>query len=196
MIRINLLPFRAARKKENIRRQISVFLLCFAFILIAAIYYNFYLGGKIDGLKESVAATKKELGEYTKINKQISQIKKKLNTLEKKTKVIVQLERNRFAPVKMLETMSTEVLAKRMWFTGFQDVGKMVKITGIALDNKTVADFMIRLENTGKFGSVKLNKVQRQVRKGSSLKKFTISCRKKAPPKAPQKNNKPKKKKK
>jgi type IV pilus assembly protein PilN len=26
MIRINLLPFRAARKRENIRRQISVYI--------------------------------------------------------------------------------------------------------------------------------------------------------------------------
>ena len=33
MIRINLLPFRAARRKENIRRQVSVFLLMIIFAL-------------------------------------------------------------------------------------------------------------------------------------------------------------------
>ena len=36
MIRINLLPFRAARKKENVRRQISLFLLSLAFLLVVS----------------------------------------------------------------------------------------------------------------------------------------------------------------
>jgi len=43
MIRINLLPFRAARKKENIRRQISVFVLsvvCLA-LLMGFVFLNF-----------------------------------------------------------------------------------------------------------------------------------------------------------
>ena len=44
MIRINLLPFRAARKKENIRRQVSIFLLSLAFLLIILFYYNWSLG--------------------------------------------------------------------------------------------------------------------------------------------------------
>ncbi|RLB32469.1 MAG: pilus assembly protein PilN, partial [Deltaproteobacteria bacterium] len=40
MIRINLLPFRAARKKENIKRQISIFVLTtlFAFAAMGYVY--------------------------------------------------------------------------------------------------------------------------------------------------------------
>ena len=37
MIRINLLPFRAARKKENVRRQVSVFLLSLVLVVIIAV---------------------------------------------------------------------------------------------------------------------------------------------------------------
>ena len=51
MIRINLLPFRAARKKENIRRQVSIFLLSLVFLLIILFYYNSSLSSQIDGLK-------------------------------------------------------------------------------------------------------------------------------------------------
>ena len=187
MIRINLLPFRAARKKENIRRQISVFALCFIFVVIVAFYWNIRLSGQIDDLKTKVETTKKEVAKYTKITKQIARIKKKLRLLKQKIRVIKKLQRNRFQPVKLLDTMSDKVVAKRMWFSGFQEKGKKVNINGIALDNRTVADFMTRLQGTGLFQSVKLKKIQKHVIKGAKLKKFQVVCTKKSP--------KPKKKK-
>ncbi|MGB5620793.1 MAG: PilN domain-containing protein [Desulfobacterales bacterium] len=181
MIRINLLPFRAARKKENIRRQISVFLLSFFLMLAVLIYYNIHLGGQIKDLKTDVDATKNEVAKYQKITKQIEEIKKKLAILEKKTEVIRKLETNRFKPVEMLDNMSGKIIANRMWFTSFNDRPQNVKIDGIALDNKTVADFMTRLEGTGLFGSVRLQTIQKHVVKGSGLKKFSITCSKPVP---------------
>lgn len=193
MIRINLLPFRAARKKENIRRQISVFALTFIFFIIAAVAWNMRLAAKIDDLNKSVETTKKEVAKYKKITVKIKKIKKQLQVLQKKTQVINKLQRNRFEPVKLLGTMSDKVIAKRMWFNGFQNLGRKVQINGIALDNRTVADFMTRLEGTGMFGTVRLRKIQKQVVKKSSLKKFQITCLKKGP--AKKKKSKGKKKK-
>ncbi|MGD8336605.1 MAG: PilN domain-containing protein [Desulfobacterales bacterium] len=189
MIRINLLPFRAARKKENIRRQISVFLLSFFLMLAVLIYYNIHLGGQIKDLKSDVDATKNEVAKFQKITKQIEEIKKKLAILEKKTEVIRKLETNRFEPVEMLDNMSGKIIANRMWFTSFNDRPQNVKIDGIALDNKTVADFMTRLEGTGLFGSVRLQTIQKHVVKGSGLKKFSITCSKPVP-NAPKKGQK------
>ncbi|MEJ2476502.1 MAG: PilN domain-containing protein [Desulfobacterales bacterium] len=76
-----------------------------------------------------------------------------------------------------------------MWFTSFNDEPQNVRIDGIALDNKTVADFMTRLEGTGLFGSVRLQTIQKHVVKGSGLKKFSITCSKSVPntPKTEQK---------
>ena len=62
MIRINLLPFRAARKKENIRRQVSIFVLSLAFLLIILFYYNWNLGSKIDGLNAQIKQTRIRAG--------------------------------------------------------------------------------------------------------------------------------------
>jgi type IV pilus assembly protein PilN len=181
MIRINLLPFRAARKKENIRRQISVFFLSFFLMLAVLIYYNIHLGGQIKDLKTDVDDTKKEVAKFQKITKQIEEIKQKLAILEKKTEVIRTLETNRFEPVEMLDNMSGKIIANRMWFTSFDDRPQNVQIDGIALDNKTVADFMTRLEGTGLFGSVRLQTIQKHVVKGSGLKKFSITCTKPVP---------------
>ena len=113
MIRINLLPFRAARKKENIRRQASIFMLSLAFLLIIFFYYNFSLSNKVDSLNANIKNTETELGKYNKINAEIAQIKKKLNNLKKKLAVMETLETNRFEPTRLLDTMTQVVVAKR-----------------------------------------------------------------------------------
>ena len=181
MIRINLLPFRAARKKENIRRQVSIFLLSLAFLLIILFYYNWSLGHTVDGLKTQIIQTKSELKEYDKINKEIAEIKKKLSNLKKKMVVMATLESNRFEPTRLLDTMTQAIVPKRMWFTSLQSAKKLVKINGIALDNKTVADFMTRLEKTGLFSDVNLNTLKQRKVDKSNLKSFQISCVKKPP---------------
>jgi len=189
MIRINLLPFRAARKKENIRRQVSIFMLSLVFLLIIFFYYNFSLSKKVDSLNASIKQTKTELAKYNKINNEIAQIKKKLNNLKKKMAVMKTLEANRFEPTRLLDIMTQVVVPKRMWFTRLESKGGKVNINGIALDNKTVADFMVRLEDCGLFKEVDLKTLKRTKAKSANLKSFAISCIKR-PLIVPESNNK------
>jgi type IV pilus assembly protein PilN len=174
-----LLPFRAARKKENIRRQVSIFMLSLVFLLIIFFYYNFSLSKKVDSLNTAIKHTKTELAKYNKINDEIAQIKKKLNNLKKKMAVMKTLEANRFEPTRLLDTMTQAVVPKRMWFTQLESKGEEVKINGIALDNKTVADFMVRLEDCGLFKEVDLKTLKRKKAQAADLKTFTIFCIKK-----------------
>lgn len=182
MIKINLLPFRSARKKENIRRQVSIFLLSLAFMLIILSYYNFSLNSKIDNLNARIKDTKSELAKYEKINKEIAEIKKKLDNLKKKMAVMDTLEAGRFAPIRLMDTMTRVIVPKRMWFTRLQSKGQRVDISGVALDNTTVADFMVRLENSGLFKEVDLKTLKRsKSKKGATanFKTFSIVCTKK-----------------
>lgn len=181
MIRINLLPFRAARKKENIRRQVSIFLLSLVFLLIILFYWNWHLGSEIAGLNTKITLTKAELDKYDKINKEIAEIKKKLSNLKKKMAVMETLEANRFEPTQLLDMMTQVIVPKRMWFTRMDSKDRQVKIAGIALDNKTVADFMVRLEQSGLFSDVNLNTLKQRKVDKSNLKSFQISCVKKPP---------------
>ena len=182
MIRINLLPFRSDRKKENIRRQVSIFVLSLAFMLIILFYYNFSLNSKIDNLNAKIKDTKSALEKYEKINKEIAGIKKKLDNLKKKMAVMDTLEAGRFAPIRLMDAMTQVIVPKRMWFTSLQSKGQRVDISGVALDNTTVADFMVRLENSGLFKEVDLKTVKRsKSKKGASskFKTFRIVCTKK-----------------
>jgi type IV pilus assembly protein PilN len=191
MIRINLLPFRAARKKENIRRQASIFMLSLVFLLIVLFYHNFSLTSKVDGLNTKIKQTKEELAKYNKINEEIAEIKKKLDNLNKKMAVMKTLEANRFEPTRLLDVMTQVVVPKRMWFTRLESTGEKVRIDGIALDNKTVADFMVRLEDCGMFKDVDLKTLKSTSAKGKAqnLKSFVITCTKKPLTEPENKNN-------
>ena len=181
MIRINLLPFRTERKKENVRRQVSLFLLSLVLVLVVLVYYNFSLSSKIGKLNDKISATKTDLQRYNEINKEIARIKNNLETLRKKLAVIEKLESDRHAPVRLMDTLTQVLMAKRMWFTKLNVRENTVDIHGIALDNKTVADFMVRLQKSGLFSSVNLRTLKRQEVQGSKLKGFHVTCTKVAP---------------
>jgi len=181
MIRINLLPFRIERKKENVRRQVSLFFLSLILVLIVLIYYNFSLNSKIGKLKDKISVTKTELQRYNDINKEIARIKENLEILRKKMAVIEKLQADRHAPTLLMDTMTQVLMAKRMWFTKLDVNENTVEIHGIALDNKTVADFMVRLQNCGLFSNVNLKTLKRQAVQQSNLKSFQIIATKVAP---------------
>jgi type IV pilus assembly protein PilN len=182
MIHINLLPFRAARKKENIRRQLSIFVLTFALSAVVLFYYNGQLSSKIKILETDIQTKKTELATYKKTIQEIKKIKKRLKVLQNKIKVINRLNVNRKWPTRFLDTMNDMIIEKRMWLTDLKSTGNNISIKGIAIDNKTVADFMTRLESSKLFKNVNLNAVSHKKIRKYNLKSFQISC-KKAPPK-------------
>ena len=176
MIRINLLPFRAARRKENIRRQISIFLLSFIFVSISLFYYRMQLNLQLGELKTQAEDVKSRLKIFRQKAREVDNIKQALETLNKKINVIKTLELNRREPVRLMEAMTEVVIPKRMWFTDFADNKDSVVIKGNALDNKTVADFMTHLENSGFFSTVNLTTLKQITIEKVNIKSFEISC--------------------
>ncbi len=179
MIRINLLQFRSARTKENIRRQLSISLLVVIMTLVSLFGVYLLLGSQIDDLNSRIKTTTAELEKYDKINREIEDIKKKLDNLNKKMDVIRQLEANRYEPVRLMEILTQMIIDKRMWFTLMETKPGVVSINGIAMDDKTVADFMVRLEGCGLFSAVSLKTLKQVEVQKTPLKSFEISCLKK-----------------
>jgi type IV pilus assembly protein PilN len=192
MIRINLLPFRAARKKENVRRQISIFLLSFVFLLVVVIYYNVNLNQQINRIKVKNEETTAQLAKYNKINKEIASIKKKLTVLNQKVDVINHLDGSRTEAVLLLESMTELIVPDRMWFTSFTLKGNNIALKGVAMDERTISDFMKNLE--GSYANVALKSMKRKTIKGKNvnLKDFSFEMAKKkkqtTPDKKPEKS--------
>ena len=196
MIRINLLPYRESRKKESILRQINIFLVVFFIVFVILLYYSIWLGKKIDDLNTNIKNTKIMLTQAETKSKKVDQIKKELEKLGHKTDVIKNIEMNRRAPVLLLENMTKMVAeatsdnkpVKRLWFTDFEESGGKVNIKGIALDNKTIADFMSRLEDSKLYTNVNLKTITQQKVNKLNLKRFQIDCVR-TPLKNPEKKN-------
>ncbi len=179
MIRINLIPFRSARKKENVRRQVSVFVL--SLLLCAVLLGGIYLllEREVGSKKELIASTKAEMEQYEKINREIEELKKKLETINKKIEIMRELEANRYEPVLLLDAMTQVIVEKRMWFTHLDTKPEAVNISGLAMDEKTVSEFMVRLEKSGLFSAVSL-RIMRQVEmQKTALRSFELTCNKK-----------------
>jgi len=219
MIRINLLPYRAARKKENVRNQVVVVFAIIAIVVTCLVGIFLHLEGQIDDLNVKIDNTKREVAKVEKIAKRVDKLQREINTLKKKIAVIKKLKKNRKEPVLFMGAMTRLVVAKRMWLTNMQVKGKSVNFNGIALDNKTVADFMTQLENANRldekklarkkgesrakwakrkrksrwFSSVTLSTLNAKKIKKHKLKSFKISC-KKATSKKPKKAKAKKKK--
>ena len=192
MIRINLLPFRAARKKENVRRQVSIFFLSLILVLIISGIFHWMLGQKINGLSKRIEDTKAQVAKYNKINNEIEDIKKKLAILNQKIEVIKSLDLNRKEPVQLLEAISDMIVQNRMWLTAFITNDESVNISGIAVDNQTIADYMSRIETSKEYESVKLSSIKKADIKDSnmSLKTFGLSFKKTQPGKPEEKAKK------
>jgi type IV pilus assembly protein PilN len=178
MIKINLLPFRAARKKENVRRQLTILFGSLILVFILLIYYNIRLSSDVKEIKSKVEATKTEHEKYEKINKEIEERKAKLATLNAKMDIIKTLETNRYEPIRLMDAMTSLIVPKRMWFVSFDAKGNTVNMSGIAVDNQTVADFMTRLERSKLFETVNLKTLKQNMIKQSVFKSFEISCTK------------------
>ena len=89
MIRINLLPYRAARKKENIRIQVNIFLGSLLIIALLVFVFNSHLKGKVNHLNAEISSTQAQLVKYQQINKEIDEIKNNhLNCIYKELREI------------------------------------------------------------------------------------------------------------
>ncbi len=199
MIRINLFPFRAARIKENIRRQVTVYLLSVIFLIAAMSYYFLDINSKVKSLRRDQDAKEKELATFKDTNIKIAKLKETIAEVEVKLKTIKGLEKGKTGPVKLLDDIATSVPRDKLWLTTLREERGILTLAGTAMDNETVADFMNRLESTESLTSVELVRTrQKKVKELKlNLKDFELSCKtyafkEKPPPEAKKKKRRKK----
>lgn len=170
MIRINLLPFRAARKKENIRRQLTIFALTVVFALVVMAYYFMKLSSTLSDRKKEEQQIKVELAGYKKTIERINNLEKKIAEIRKKLDVIKDLEKKKTGPVLLLDQIAVAVPKEKLWLTSFVEKKGKLTLNGTAMDNETVAVFMTNLENSELITAVDLKSTRLR-----SLPKYKLS---------------------
>jgi type IV pilus assembly protein PilN len=156
MIRINLLPFRAARKKENIRQQLMIYGLSVVLLFCIMGYIFFYLTSTLNGLKEDEKRIQDELKTYEQTIKRIAELESKIKEIRGKLEVIRELERNKTGPVHLLDEIALAVPKEKLWLSSMKETRGSLTLTGTAMDNETIALFMTNLEKSDYIDGVDL----------------------------------------
>ncbi|MCD4717635.1 MAG: PilN domain-containing protein [Desulfobacterales bacterium] len=179
MIKINLLPFRAARRKENIRRQLTVYVLSVVLVFLVAGYLFLDVTTTLSALANEKAAQKKELNKYADTIKKIKAIEKKVAEIEEKLNVIKELEKNKTGPVRLLDEIAMAIPKDRLWLKSIQEKKGSLSLVGTAMDNDTVAIFMTNLEKSPQITSVDLKSTKLQNLKAYKLNvsNFSLTCK-------------------
>lgn len=179
MIRINLLPVRAAKKKESVRFQLTVAGMAtfLVFVISVGVYLSVRseassLTAQIDSGNNELEDLKKKIGELSKIKEQKRIVEEKLN-------IIKTLEAARTGPSNLLKAIS-ESIPEKAWLVSIRDSGSLITLRGFASDDEVVADFMRGLQKHRELGTVELEVAQRMVEQESNadVVGFTIRLEK------------------
>ena len=130
MIRINLLPFRAARKKENVRKEISVYFLTMVFLILVMTYLGISSGIRVEALTSEAENARKELAAYQKNNRIANQVKAKTKEIQERLTVIRDLEAKKGGPLHMLADVALAVPEDRLWLQSLAEKGGALSING------------------------------------------------------------------
>ena len=183
MIKINLLPVRAAKKKETLRQQIIIAALFLGVVLAAILYLEASISSKITKVEVKIAALNKEIIELKKEEKYSEEIKLKKKTVESKLNIIDELDKKKSGPVHLMDELSKSIpfepgaeLPKKIQLTSLKEKGGTLELKGFALDNETIASFMTNLEYSPYFKNINLGSSKAVKKKKIKVKDFTITC--------------------
>ncbi|MBW1888294.1 MAG: PilN domain-containing protein [Deltaproteobacteria bacterium] len=178
MIRINLLPFRAAKRRENIRRQATIYALCLLFTVSVIGYSFIQKTSELSSLKGEEGNINTELATYQKELNEIKQLEQKIKEIKNKLGVIKKLEAGKAGPVLLLDELSMAVPKDKLWIKSFNESKGSLSLTGTAMDNETVALFMDNLKKAEHINSVELQSATKRDLAQYKLKvsDFVLKC--------------------
>lgn len=176
MIRINLLPYREAARKENLKRQISILAGSFIVFFLLMVLGKISLSSSIGDLEKNVQQKEDRLVVLKKKLGDIEGLKRDTKELEQKLAVINRLEENRLFPVHLLEEMARLVPNDDIWLEKVSTTGAELQIEGVARNNVVAARYMKQLELSKLVSSVSLVSTKRREISGYELQQFTFSC--------------------
>jgi type IV pilus assembly protein PilN len=172
MIRINLV--RGKRKK---RRELSVGSAWIALplvVLAGTLYFHTTVSGKISRLNADIVKANADIERLKKEIGEVEKFKARKAELQKKVDIISNLQKGRIGPVRHFEALSAAI-PEKCWIDTLGVKDERVALSGIALNNHTIANFMTALGQTGRFRDVVLGAAEQTTVAGVKLVRFNLT---------------------
>ncbi len=174
MIRINLLPVRELKAEVARRQELTIGVMCFVLTGIAMGAFHIIQSSRLSSHEKELAGLSNEIKILNTQAKGVTNLKKEIGVLKEKLKVINELGKKKTGPVRVMESLSS-AMPPRLWLTEFKESGGNLSISGMAVDNQTIAGFLKALAASPYFENVELGETtQVEKNKQSTLKKFVM----------------------
>src|SRR3954462_5318248 len=140
MLHINLLPVRAAKKREFGKQQLVLFVL----LLVLAGIGNYFVYNRFESelrsLDKQIARTKSEIAQLEKTIGEVKSIKEDKKALEDKLKILDTLKKGRTGPVKVMDELAT-IIPQKVWLNDYTESGGTVTMQGSASSYEDLSAF-------------------------------------------------------
>ena len=173
MIRINLLPGEEAERAAGRRQNLALGTVVFGVALAGLVAAHLWQGIRSSSEHRELSRVQTELKTIEGPYADALRFEQQKQELREKLRVIGQLEAKKVGPVRILADLSNATPDK-LWLTDFSDQNGTLRLTGIGIDEQTVADFLRRLGTLPFFQSVDLDETSQVDQEGAKLKKFVI----------------------
>jgi type IV pilus assembly protein PilN len=176
MIKINLLPVRAAKKKETLRQQIVILLVSILSVLAICVVMFLFIQMKIQSTKGEIERSEIEIKELkAKIGK-VNDLKKLKEEVKKKLDVLSTLRKGKVGPVHRLMVISDSTPDK-LWLTKYSENGADVSISGMSYNEDLIAEFMRNLQASSDYENIELVVSEQTNMEGIKAKKFDLKLK-------------------
>ncbi len=189
MIKINLLPIRAVKKKETAKQEISIFFLCLVgtLLICGALFYQLYM--KINATRNDIVKSEADLAQLKTTIGEIEKIKSLEADVQKKLDILNQLRKGKTGPVHRLSTLG-DITPEKLWLTKYEEKADSVSISGVALSEDLIETFLNNMKGSEDFTEGELLVSEQLIQAGLKAKRFDINsklktARKMEPPQLP-----------
>lgn len=180
MIQINLLPVRTKKKSRDTSRHfIPIYLTGVVLLIVVVCYFWVTQNSEISALNEKSQKLDKEIAAFAKYETILRSLTQRKEVLEKKSKIIGDLQKDRDSVVRILAMLSINVPPEKLWLDKMNQAGNVMTLHGMALSNEAVAEFLKNLELSPyvEKGSVNLAHSKQTVQKNMKLREFQVTYR-------------------
>ena len=172
MIRINLI--RGKRKKRKELNLGASYLLIPLVVLAGTVYFHTTVQGKLTSLDTDIRKANADIERLKKEIGEVEKFKSRKAELQKKVDIISNLQKERTGPVRHLEALAAAI-PEKCWIDSLGIKGENITLSGVALNNNTIANFMTALAQTGRFRDVVLGAAEQTTVTGMKLVKFNLT---------------------
>ena len=141
MAKINLLPWRDERRKQQQKQFNSMLGLAVLVGLFIAVIGYLYYQGQVSGQMQRNDLLRQEIASVKKINEEIAELEKRRDSLLSRKKFIEELQGLRYEMVKLFTTLA-QTIADGTQITNIKQNGADLTIEGRAQSNARVSNFM------------------------------------------------------